>query len=244
MTKYLIRLDDACPTMSKERWGLIESILDKYGVKPMVGVVPHNEDNHLKCDHEDSQFWNKVRTWEEKGWTIALHGYNHCYISENAGINPFWNRSEFAGVPLEEQKKKIRDGIAVFKKYGLNPKYFFAPSHTYDNNTIEALRQESDIRVICDSIGRKPYRKEEFIFIPQIIGHCTEIPISGIWTFCLHPNVMRDVNIEATESFIQRHHQKFISFEDIDLNDTVQKSIFDKMMSWIFFNYRKMKGLK
>ena len=42
--KYLIRLDDACPTMDWGKWRRMERILDKYKVKPMVGIIPENND--------------------------------------------------------------------------------------------------------------------------------------------------------------------------------------------------------
>lgn len=37
--KYLVRLDDACPTMYSDRWQKIEEILDKHKIKPMVGII-------------------------------------------------------------------------------------------------------------------------------------------------------------------------------------------------------------
>ena len=109
MSKYLIRLDDACPTMDAVKWQRVEDMLDRYGVRPMVGVIPANSDPKQIIDSEDVAFWDKVKTWENKGWAIALHGYDHCYISEDGlkGLNPLWARSEFAGVSLEKQKEKI-----------------------------------------------------------------------------------------------------------------------------------------
>ena len=49
-TKYLIRLDDACPTMDSVKWEKMLNILDRYEVKPMVGIIPHNEDPKLHID--------------------------------------------------------------------------------------------------------------------------------------------------------------------------------------------------
>ena len=140
MKKYLIRLDDACPTMDIARWQRMESILDKYGIRPMVGIIPANADSKQMIDKEDDLFWEKAFAWQSKGWAIALHGYDHCYISSDAGINPLWNRSEFAGISLQQQKQKISDGVTILKSHGLNPKYFFAPSHTFDENTLQALQ--------------------------------------------------------------------------------------------------------
>lgn len=244
-TKYLIRLDDACPTMDSSKWQRMEEILDRYEVKPMVGVIPHNEDSNQEIDQEDKYFWVKVKLWEAKSWTIALHGYNHCYTSNDGlrGLNPMWERSEFAGLPLEEQKEKIRKGVAIMRENGLNPRYFFAPSHTFDEVTLEALRLESDIRVISDTIGRYPYQRGDFWFIPQIIGHCAKMPFNGIFTFCLHPNTMNDGVFEALENFLKSYQKLFIGFEDIKLQRYGSKKATDKLLSWAFFTYRRMRGL-
>ena len=58
MLKYVIRLDDACPNMNLEKWDKIESLLDKYSIKPIVGIIPDNEDaefNHKLIEN----FWEK-----------------------------------------------------------------------------------------------------------------------------------------------------------------------------------------
>lgn len=178
--QYLIRLDDACPTMDRERWGRMERLLDQYGVKPMVGIVPDCKDENLMRNETDPHFWEKALAWQQKGWTIAMHGYDHCYISDMGmdGFNPMWPRSEFAGVSLEEQKRKVRMGV-IIGSHGLKPKYFFAPSHTFDENTLTALREESSIRMISDTIALKPYRRGDFTFYPQTVGHCVKMPLPG-----------------------------------------------------------------
>lgn len=246
MNKYLIRLDDACPTMDAAKWRRMENILDHYSVRPMVGIIPNNEDPKTSPDPFDKQFWDKVHKWETKGWAIALHGYNHVCITEGgmAGLNPLWARSEFADVPLEKQKEKIREGVKVFRSHGINPKYFFAPSHTYDKNTLEALRMESDIRIISDTIATKPYIDGDFIFIPQLGGHCSEMKIPGIWTFCLHPTAMNDAQFEAVEEFLKKHNDEFIAFSDLDLTNLSGKTLVGRLLSWVYFTLRKLKGLK
>lgn len=244
--KYLIRLDDACPTMDAANWQRMEDILDRYGVRPMVGVIPNNNDSKQKIDAEDPAFWNKVDNWVKKQWAIALHGYDHCYISENGlkGLNPLWARSEFAGVPLEKQKEKIRKGVKIFRSHGIDPKYFFAPSHTYDHNTLVALKEESNIRIISDTIATKPYKDGDFTIIPQLGGHCSEMKISGIWTFCLHPSAMTEENFVATEDFLKAHKDEFISFYELDLSNVQKKDIKSRLISWFYFTRRKLKGVK
>lgn len=246
MNQYLIRLDDACPTMNAKKWQRLEDILDTYGVKPMVGVIPANKDAKQKIDAVDTQFWTKVRTWEKKGYTIALHGYDHCFISDGGmlGLNPLWERSEFAGVPLQLQKLKIRKGVEVCRTNGIEPKYFFAPAHTYDENTLIALREESNIRIISDTIATKPYRDGDFVFIPQMGGHCTEMKIPGTWTFCLHPSVMNDSDFVATEAFLEAHKNEMIGFDELNLNKLKGKNVMSRLLSWAYFTRRRLKGIK
>lgn len=244
--QFLIRLDDACPTMNKEKWGRMEELLDKYDIKPMVGVIPDNNDEKQLIDSPDPNFWEKVHSWQNKGWEIALHGYDHCYVSDRgqSGLNPIWKRSEFAGLSMSEQKEKIRKGVTILREQGFSPKYFFAPSHTFDENTLIALREESDIRVISDTIGRYPYKKDVFWFVPQITGHCVKMPFDGIYTFCFHPNTMSDAAFQQLEAFIKKYRHQFIAFGDIGLEKFGKKKVADRLLSWSFFTYRKIRGLK
>lgn len=244
--KYLLRLDDACPTMNSELWHKMEVLLERYGIKPIVGVIPHNEDPLLKIEGADERFWAKVKSWENKGWTIALHGYNHCYISKEGlkGLNPLWERSEFSGVPLNVQKEKVREGVAFLKEHCIIPSIFFAPSHTFDQNTLVALKEESDIRIISDTIATKPYIKNGFVFIPQTGGHCSEMRIPGTWTFCLHPNSMTDRDFAQTESFISNHFKSFVCFEQLDLNGLKSKDLLSRILSCAYFTRRRLKGIK
>ena len=245
-TKYLIRLDDACPYMDTKKWQRIEKILDEYGVKPMVGIIPANADPKTMIESENHMFWDKAKAWQEKGWAIALHGYDHCYISYTGmqGLNPMWNRSEFSGVSLKIQREKIRKGVCVLKEHGLKAKFFFAPSHTFDKNTLEALKEESNIRIISDTIGRYPYKKEGFFFIPQILGHCVKMPMTGIYTFCFHPNTMNEQSFINLEKFLEVYKSQFLGFNEIEMANYGRKKMVDKFISWFFFKYRQMRGLR
>lgn len=63
---YLVRLDDACPQMNKQKWQRVENILDKYRIKPMVGIIPHNEDPLTCIDMTDTDFTAKALNWQIK----------------------------------------------------------------------------------------------------------------------------------------------------------------------------------
>lgn len=244
---YLIRLDDACPTMHHERWARIEKLLDKFGIRPLVGIIPCNKDKEQECSPADSDFWNIARNWQHKGWAIALHGYDHCYHTTKVkGMNPLWRRSEFVGLSLDLQRRKIRNGLRVLTEKGLKIDYFFAPSHTFDENTLEALRLESDIRIISDTIADKPYRHHDFIFIPQIGGKpCRMLYEPKIRTFCLHPSTMTDALFVELENFLTSYNDNFIGFDELNLDMVREgKSLLSRFLSTLYFSYRNLKGIK
>ena len=42
-----MRLDDACEKWNKSNWIRMEILLDHYGIKPLVGIIPHCEDEMM-----------------------------------------------------------------------------------------------------------------------------------------------------------------------------------------------------
>jgi predicted deacetylase len=213
MTKYIIRLDDACPTMDKERWSRCEEILNEYDIKPVVAVIPSNIDTNLKINTADENFWEKVNGWQLKGWQIALHGFDHSYISNCSGILSINKTSEFAGVDINIQRKKIRAGLDIFLSKGITSNIWIAPSHTFDENTLDVLLAESKIRIISDSFAYYPYSKNGFLWIPQQLWK-PKNKIFGVWTICLHPNMMTDSEFLHLDHFCKENKKKFIN--DID----------------------------
>ena len=46
-TGYLIRMDDIAENMKWELMDEIEILFDKFGIKPVMGVIPYNKDPEL-----------------------------------------------------------------------------------------------------------------------------------------------------------------------------------------------------
>jgi predicted deacetylase len=236
---YLVRLDDASEYLEQKKWDQIEIILDRYAIKPIVGVIPNNRDPKLVSMREtDHLFWEKVVKWQKKGWTIAMHGFDHVYITKEGGINPVNNKSEFAGVSLEMQIQKINSAWKIFESHNIEPKIFFAPSHTYDLNTLIALKSETPIRIISDSVANDSYCENGFYFIPQQIGHARKLPFR-IVTFCLHPNIMSEEDFEKMERFFKKNKKAIGKVGDIILKDKA-KSPLDNLLSNMYFLMRKV----
>ena len=233
MAKYIIRLDDACPKRDIKKWDKIKCLLDKYNIRPLVGIIPNCKDPDMEKYSEDSNFWiGRVKSWKEKNWTLALHGYEHVFVTEDAGINPVNKKSEFAGLSLEEQREKIRNGIEVLRKYGIEPNVFFAPAHTFDVNTLEALKLESDIRIISDTPTNKRYCRYGMTFVPQQSGHVRKLPFNVV-TFCYHPNTMKDKDFRQLEDFVKKYRYYFIDFPSDEIDNKL--SLYDKLLMKIYY---------
>ncbi len=234
MNKYIIRLDDASDYMDVKKWRQMEDLLDAFNIKPLVGIIPENRDPSMVGNYnQDLLFWERVDHWREKEWELALHGCFHKYLTTAGGLNPVNRRSEFAGVSLKCQKEMIRHGVGVLKEHQIEPTVFFAPSHTFDENTLIALKEESDIRIISDTIANDIYFKDEFFFVPQQSGRARKLPFKVV-TFCYHPNLMSKTQFTELERFLYRHQRSFCAFSDLIMKER-RLSMYDKLLQKLYF---------
>lgn len=215
MAKYIIRLDDACPTFNIEKWQRYFDIFDTYQIKPIIAVIPNNQSDEFINHPPFPHFWDMVRRWNAKGWGIAMHGFNHVYETTHCGIvHSLSHVSEFAGLPYNIQLDKINKAKECFDEYGIKPSLFIAPAHTFDRNTLKALRQATDIRIISDGFALKPFRKYGFNWIPQQSWSFRKRYI-GLWTICLHPETAADNEPELLEQFIIANKKKMLDWSNL-----------------------------
>jgi predicted deacetylase len=241
--KYLIRMDDACPTMNFKRWDYLENLFDNFNIKPLVAVVPDNLDKGLVCNKENPLFWNKVISWQNKGWTIGLHGYQHDMHPTNAKqILPIYKRSEFSGLSYQEQAKKIKKGYKILKDHGINPTVWIAPAHCFDKITLRAIFNETPIRMVSDGIAFDQYFEENFFWIPQQLWDF-KFQKKGLWTICMHPNGMNDESLELFKENLILYKNNIISLDEVKLNKK-RKSFRSQVYSSYFWNkYRVFKTI-
>ena len=81
-TGILIRFDDVAPNMNWTMMEKCEVLLNKFNIKPVLGVIPNNQDNELMNYPIKNDFWNIVKNWQTKNWSIAMHGYTHLYDAD------------------------------------------------------------------------------------------------------------------------------------------------------------------
>jgi predicted deacetylase len=214
---YIIRIDDACPTNNLEKWDYLESLLDKFKIKPIVCVIPDNKDRQLLRNGSfDHHFWDRVHRWVCKDWLVALHGSTHEYTTDKKGLVPLNNYSEFAGVPISIQREKIRKGYNILLENGIKSKIWVAPAHTFDKNTLKVLRDETDIRVISDGLAMYPYNQYGFFWIPQQMWGFKKKE-KGVWTICLHPDVTDSAFIDDLFDSVGENKSHFdFSYSDLE----------------------------
>jgi predicted deacetylase len=222
-----MRLDDACETQNNCKWNAIERILDSFDIKPIVAVIPCNEDLSLRQGGKDRNFWLRVKQWQDKGWIIALHGYRHLYHKVNREdlILPFHGRSEFAGLDLKIQTEMLTNAYAEFTRHGVTPSVWVAPSHAFDINTLEALKHATPIRLISDGIAFYPFTEDNLTFVPQQLWWPKWRPF-GVWTICLHPENMTEADIGKLEATLSHYpfRNRFINMDEA-LKDVRRKGI-------------------
>lgn len=215
--KILIRFDDICPTMDFVQFRRATDLLDKYNIKPLIGVIPNCADPDLQINNERGDFWDFLSSLQDKGYTIAMHGYEHIFCSPFRGIVTNRIGSEFAGLPLQQQKDKIKQGKSILQQHGFETDIFFAPAHSYDRNTIKAL-SACGFKYMSDGKSRRAYVLDGIKMLPCRSAGAANIKGGGYYTSVFHahewvrPDKAYDYgNLERT---LAKYSQYIVSFSE------------------------------
>lgn len=212
--QYLLRFDDICPTTNWSLWAEIEAILVQRGLKPILAVVPDNHDPTLQVDSPAADFWDRVRGWQDRGWTIALHGFQHRYVSRNAGMVATRKKSEFAGLPAAEQREKLRRGMEIFEREGITPRVWIAPGNAFDATTV-GLLPNFGIRVISAGYFQFPYVCSAGVtWVPQQMYYFRPAP-AGVWTVCYHHNQWEPSRLGKFRDEVDHYGANIVSLEEV-----------------------------
>ena len=87
-------------------------------------------------------------------------------------------------------------GRDILESHGLKTDIFMAPAHSYDNNTLRALR-ELGYAKITDGFGKRPYRRAGLTFYPISFRLDKSLKkAGGVTTLVVHTNTMTDPELE------------------------------------------------
>lgn len=237
--KISYRIDDISNYMHNDNFLKIVSLFKKYNIKPLLGVIPNNEDNKLhRFGKVKFNFWKKIKELKNIGWSISMHGGNHVYENSNSGILKYPKKSEFAGLSIENQRKKIKEGKKIMIENKLETDIFMAPSHSFDNITLKVLEEEG-FNYVTDGLFLENFKLNghNIIFIPQVSSKV--IPgFLKIQTICLHPNNWTENDFILLENEIIKYKNKIVNFEEL-LN--IQPKNYSKLVGNIILHL-KTKG--
>ena len=212
--RYLLRFDDLCPTMNWAMWEEVETILRREQICPLLAVVPDNQDPELQCAPPAPDFWERVRNWQARGWNIALHGFQHKFITADAGLIGLNRFSEFAGLPTSMQKEKLAQALAILQRENIVADAWSAPAHSFDQITLQCLT-EVGLRTISDGLFLLPQTDADgFFWIPQQLSDFRSFPV-GIFTVCLHINHWDRTRLRDFEQNVIAYRHRLISLPEI-----------------------------
>ncbi len=220
-----IRMDDITPDMDWEKFLRFKKLLDDYDIKPLIGVVPDNKDKKLSLNEEREDFWDYVKDLQQNGWVIAMHGLNHLYSTKKAGLFPIGSKSEFAGLSFSKQDEMIRIGKQILFNHGIVTDIFMAPSHSFDRNTLRALKNNG-FYVVTDGFGKTPFRSYDMVFYPISVVRSKSLKdtTDGTVTFVYHANTMKDKDFEDLEKLLKSG--KAVSYSEFKRADIEDRNVF------------------
>jgi len=237
---YLVRFDDICPTMDWESWEKIEKVLILLNIKPLLAVVPDNQDEKLMFGRENEKFWSRVRKWQELGWSIAIHGYQHSYKTKDPGLMNLNNYSEFSGLSFETQNDYLKKALAIFKDNTVDPDLWIAPAHSFDEVTLKILHGHG-IKIISDGFYFRPVERLNMIWIPQQLWKFRRFPF-GVWTVCFHINNSTPMQLKKIISDLHTFKYKISMLDDVIKNNVIaNQAIADSIFSFLWWVMLKLK---
>ena len=213
--KIAVRLDDITSDMDYEKFYKMKQILDTYQIKPLIGVVPFNEDKNLMQGPKHEDFPGFLQGLLREGWSMALHGYEHLYSTNKGGLFPLNHFSEFAGLSLEKQNAMIAEGKEQLANWGIETNIFMAPAHSFDRNTLKALKKNG-FSYMTDGFGKKPFVRSGLVFLPIAIkqSDCYK-ETEGYTTLVYHTNTMEEKDFERCKKLFEDNKKSLISYEEL-----------------------------
>jgi len=244
MIKIAIRIDDITEDMDWKKFLMFKGLLDNYGIKPLIGVVPDNKDDMLKISNDSApamDYWEYIKILQEEGWVIAMHGVNHVYTTTKGGSFPLNNFSEFAGLPYEEQYELLSYGVDVFNEKGINSNIFMAPGHSYDTNTIKALK-ELGFSKITDGFGSFPYKYKDMVYYPiSFMKSITLKKKNGFSCLVFHVNGMKEEDFVSFEKFLADGAKENSNYQIISYGGYLSSKVRDRGFLGQFTEYVEAK---
>ena len=241
MKRLLIRFDDLNPYMSPVVLEEIKSSCKKYKNSVLLCVVPFCEDKSLIRNNDLGEiFWNAMRYCQDQNAVIGLHGFNHkLFRNKKKQLFPLSNKTEFCGVSFNNQYSMIDKGKRFLEKKGLEVRFFAAPAHSMDMNTILVLR-ELNINVVSDGFFPSCTLWKGIKWLPLKIWKENTAFIGDLSTVCKHPK-----EIKGKYKFkLNTAKNLVLSSFDSEILKTKEVNFLDILYHYIYLIIFKLNRIK
>ena len=213
--KYLIRIDDICEGLKVNNFYKLIDLFNIFKIRPIIAVIPSNKDKKLIFPEtiKGETFWSLIRKLEQDfKWKVGIHGYEHNYITNNAGLLKINNFSEFAGLDYAEQYQKLKKAIEIMSKNNVSSDLFIAPGHSFDKNTLKVLKNIG-VKSISDGFYNYPGKDKNGLFwIPQQLWNFSP-KVHGVWTINFHINEWKDFNFIELKKNLEIYQESIVDYE-------------------------------
>jgi len=182
-----LRFDDYHQSLDVDVWQETLSRYDERGLRGVVAVSPAYEGERLSAGVIPF-----LRELETNGWELAQHGYTHENVGTGRGGALYDHRSEFAGLDLDEQRRRVGAGRDILESHGIEPRTFIPPWHEYDRNTVRAVCEQG---FDCINEGRWPMPRTVLgvTLVPTHVPAITPAMLgAGVLTLVGHPHIEDD----------------------------------------------------
>jgi len=153
---FVFRFDDYPAAEALEVQRQVIALFCRKQIPLTVAVVPANLQGHP----EAAPFLKQA---SDRGCEIALHGWDHSNRLEDVAP-PL--KSEFMGMPVEEQYARILRGSRLLKHtVGIEAYTFVPPWNCYDEASVEAL-ERAGIKCISASVRPERIHHRELLCLP------------------------------------------------------------------------------
>ncbi len=138
MIEIALRFDDPSPTSDHALEREIFDILSELEIAATVAIVPYgNNEGHLIPIGKDN-VPHLVHAHSKNTIEVAQHGFSHESLTRVYG----GSQSEFQGVSIEEQTRRIDEGRHLLEVAFSSPiRGFIPPWNTYDAHTVRILEK-------------------------------------------------------------------------------------------------------
>lgn len=210
--KITVRMDDITPDMDWKSFDAFVEMFKKYGIKPLLGIVPCNRDLKLAIDPPDPDFYKKMTALQQEGYCLAMHGCYHVYKTKKGGCFPLNPQSEFAGRTEKEQRQLLQTGKEYLEKNGIFTGIFMAPGHTLDKTTVKLLK-ELGFAYITDGYGQAPYKRWGMTWFPiSFLQRFLLSDRAGTATLVIHANHSSVQELKEYDRLFAQYRDNFIPY--------------------------------